>query len=111
MLQCGSIVGASSGYGSSGTGARVGSALSSGAAVPTFRLHFRDDPGRVDVIDGEESDVVATILAAHPARSMELWRRAALVRIFGRPLQVSFLASTGHRSRHGWVFPAHAGEG
>jgi hypothetical protein len=57
-----------------------------------------DEPGRVDVLEGEEGDVVARILAAHPARGMELWRRSTLVRIFGRSTQVSFLASTGHRS-------------
>jgi hypothetical protein len=70
-----------------------------------------DDPGRVDVIEGEESEVVARILVAHPTRGMELWRRTTLVRIFGRSPQVSFLASTGHRSRHRRAAPAHAGEG
>lgn len=74
--------------------------------MPTFRLHFMDEPGRVDVLEGEEGDVVARILAAHPARGMELWRRTTLVRIFGRSTQVSFLASTDHRSGSRSASPA-----
>ena len=68
--------------------------------MPTFRLHFMDDPSRTELIDGEESEVIAAILAAHPGRSMELWQRSVLVRIFGRPAPTSFLAHPGAARPH-----------
>jgi hypothetical protein len=63
--------------------------------MPVFRLHFMDDPSRTELFDGEESEVVAAILAAHPGRSMELWRRSVLVRVFGRSAETGFLAQRG----------------
>ena len=67
--------------------------------MPSFRLHFLDDPSHIELIDGEETEVVAAILAAHPGRSMELWHRTVLVRVFGRSAPTSFLVHRGN-TRH-----------
>jgi hypothetical protein len=66
-----------------------------------FKLHFMDEPGRVELLEGTEAEVVAAILAAHPTRQMELWQRSRLVRILGPRPQSSFLAGPGRQpSRH-----------